>query len=344
MKRFVIALIACTGLYAGAAEHKGYADVLLRYENEVSHRNLADRERIRLVVWAGVNSQFENSWSTHLRLRTGLKNKQNVPAITLHKFNDQPQPDTDVFIDRVFAKKRFNDGYLTFGKIPWQTKQVTDVFWDRDLNPIGVHIDYKFNQQHGIQAAHFLPLDGASDTIGAMSVLQWHSTFQFEELTWTVSPWWVNYSGDNGAEFAKKDTQLDNQFIRLSSKISWKKFQLGVDLGHSLESFNQADLAQFKDEKTSYAVELKYGSLKKPGQYLAHLRYLHVERFGVVTEFAQNATSRFSTSNIKGWDFRLRRKMTSDWWVGTRISDTQNLVGDQPEEGLRFRLETKFSF
>ena len=76
---------------------------------------------------------------------------------------------------------------------------------------------------------------------------------------------------------------------------------------------------------------------------MIQLKYLHVERFAVVTEFAQNASSRFATSNFKGWDLRIRHKLFENLWLGGRLAKTQRLVG-QPEQSVRFRLETKYTF
>ena len=117
-------------------------------------------------------------------------------------------------------------------------------------------------------------------------------------------------------------------------------------VGEKTQLFDGSSLlmrAPFSGEKLSYAIELKYGGLKQVGSYLTQLKYLYVERFSVVTEFAQNASSRFATSNFKGWDLRIRHKLTKKLWVGGRLSRTQRLVGS-PEQSVRFRLETKYMF
>lgn len=88
---------------------------------------------------------------------------------------------------------------------------------------------------------------------------------------------------------------------------------------------------------------MKHGNLKQVGNYLWHARFLRVERFAVITEFAQNATSPVDTSNTQGIDLRLRRKMGKKWWIGTRFSRLQRLVGLQ-EEGIRFRIEARYDF
>lgn len=176
-----------------------------------------------------------------------------------------------------------------------------------------------------------------------MHVVQYHHTFDLGKSKLVLSPWIVDYQGESDAEFARKDTQFDNRFIRFSGKWQYQKFQFGMDWGRSLNSFEQAELIDYKNQKESWAIEAKYGSLKNPGQTLVQLRHLHVERFSVVSEFAQNAVSRFATSNFSGFDLRVRRKMAENWWLGMRLSDTQTLVGKK-EKGLRFRIEAKVTF
>ncbi|WP_339766628.1 putative porin [uncultured Paraglaciecola sp.] len=318
-----------------------FGDAVLRYENESQHVNLPDRERLRAIFRLGIKGNITDNWSAQGRLSTGLKNKQNVPAITLIRFNTQPQPDRDVFVERLFLTGKFTDANLYIGKIPWKTNHITDVFWDRNLHPLGVHLDYRLSERHQIQLASLKPLDGNSDVVGLLNIVQWNMTFSFDKVKVTFSPSYVDYNGQSNAQFAKKDTQLDNRFLRLSSSLSFKGYQLGVDLGQSLSDFDQFE--EFSEQKTSMAVQLKHGKLAQAGDYSWHLRYLHVERFGVITEFAQNATARFATSNVQGLDVRLRRKMADTWWLGARVSDMRTIEGPE-EQGLRIRIEGQYKF
>ena len=340
MRGLLIAM-ALLAVDAHAVAFKPYGDVLLRSEYEGAHNNVADRDRLRLIGHVGARLSFNDVWSIDGRMGTGLKNKQNVPAITLHRFNDQPMPDRDVFLERLYVTGKFGKASLEAGKIPWRTRQVTDMFWDRHLNPIGVHANLPLGEGRLLQLASFQPLDGASDTVGHMNIVQYHHRFRLGDTLLTLSPWLVDYDGERGARYARNDTGYDNRFVRLAAKLKYGKLQLGLDLGQSLASFNRPELAGFENQKTSYAAEVKYGGLKKPGQYLLNLRFLHVERFGVISEFAQNATARFATANMEGLDVRLRRKMGKHWWLGTRFSDMRTLVGPQ-EEGFRFRVEAQY--
>jgi hypothetical protein len=68
-----------------------FASTLLRYENETNQVNLSLRKRIRLIASVGITSELNNRWSFTAEARTGLKNKHNVPAITVYQITDQPE-------------------------------------------------------------------------------------------------------------------------------------------------------------------------------------------------------------------------------------------------------------
>ena len=343
MKKLIscFTLILCTNIYA--LETDFFGDILLRYETEQGHEHIPERERIRAIAHAGLKVSLSQMWSANVRLSTGLKNKQNVPAITVHRFNTQASTDNDIFIERAYVQGQFERAQLFIGKIPWKTKQLSDVFWDRNLNPIGLHVDYQVADNHQLQVASFRPLDGQSATVGHMTVLQWNMNIDLGAVTWRISPWVVDYRGEKNATYARKDTELDKRFFRLSSSLKFQSYQLGFDFGHSLVSFDNALVGEFRDQKDSLVVEFRYGDLKHVGHSLLQLRYLHVERFSVLSEFAQNATSRFATSNYQGIDLRIRRKMGKNWWFGARYSDMQTIKGEL-EQGIRFRIEGQYRF
>lgn len=347
MKTFRTTLLClsmvCTTASGGEERFSIFGDALLRYEDETQHIDIADRERLRLIARLGAHYQLNQTWAVTARLRTGLKNRQNVPAITIHKFTDQPTPDSDIFVDQLFVAGKWHNSRLQAGKIPWSSWQNTDMFWDRDLNPVGFHFAHQVNKDTKASVMVANPLDGNNDTIGTIVVAQWQQSYQWQDWQFKIAPWYVSYSGEEGAEFATRDTQIDNQFFRIALNARNNNWSFGLDMGRSLESFDATQFGGFTDDKNAYAAEIKYGGLKQTGDYQAHIRYLHIERFGVITEFAQNATQRFGTNDVKGWDLRLRRKMAYNWWLGTRFSKMERITGNE-EEGNRFRVETQYRF
>lgn len=336
----IITLLIAPQLYA---KNTFYGDILLRYENEHSHINIAERERIRSIIHGGLKTQWSDMWSTNVRLSTGLKNKQNVPAITLHRFSDQPQPDSDIFVERAFVQGKSSNWYLQAGKVPWKSKQVTDIFWDRDLNPWGVNAEYALSPNYKLFFSYYQPLDGNSDTVGDMYVLQLQSTFKSGNWEFGFSPWFVDYQGEANAEFATRDTQYDNRFIRLATYAKYGKFKIGLDYGHSLEDFDHIGNGEFANQRDSFGLRVQHGGLKNVDDTFYLFTVMRVERFSVVTEFAQNGVTRIANSNMKGWDFRVRRRVHEDWWVGLRLSGIERILAPI-EEGVRLRIEAKYSF
>lgn len=325
-------------LQAVAATHKPIASIVLRYENDTSHQNLSSRERVRLIAKAGIYSEWSKQWQSTFRLSSGLKNRQNVPAITIHRVNSQPLPDREIFVDQAFVEGRFDDVGIAFGKIPWRSKQVTDTFWDRDLNPYGIHADVKLANNDSLFWGYYLPLDGQSKTAGQLAILQYQSQWMFDDISVRFMPWLASYSGDSRAVYATRDTDVDNSFAYLSSAIEYKQWRFGADIGKSIESQRSFNDAAFADQKASYVFELRYGDLKKENATLFQFRVFRTEKYAVITEFAQNAVSRFSTNNHKGWDVRIRHKINRHTWLGLRYADSESLV-EPIESGHRLRVE-----
>ena len=87
---------------------------MLRFENETfAVRNR--RQRLRFIGRVGLTAKYAE-FTFVSRLSTGLKNRQNVPAITVIKFNSQPQPDSDIFVERLFMQYRTKPLTITVGK------------------------------------------------------------------------------------------------------------------------------------------------------------------------------------------------------------------------------------
>lgn len=345
MRSLLCILILCVPFWsqqACSAEHNAFFNGVLRYESDSEHPTLNDRERLRYIASAGMTSSWNNTWETHVRLRTGVKDRQNSAAHTVYRITDQSLGQRDVFIDRAYMVGRFDNITLSAGKIPWLSEQITDIFWDRDLNPMGVTFDITLAPTHQLHLAYLQPLDGSSATVGHLSLAQWQARYQWRDVEFGLMPWYVNYSGDT-ATYAVNDTHLDNQFIRLSSYVKWGQWRLGADIGKSTKGQAHFPSNDFQDQNASYAVELRHGQLKEPKAILTQFRAFHVERYGVISEFAQDGTARFATSNLRGWEVRLRRQMTENWWLGVRYTDATTIIGPQ-EAGKRLRLEAQFRF
>ncbi|GAB5540097.1 MAG: hypothetical protein Salg2KO_22000 [Salibacteraceae bacterium] len=323
---------------AGEQQHDFSAYALLRYENDARLVGQPSRERMRLIARASLLSEWSPKWQTKLTVGTGLRNKQNVPAITVYRFTEQNQPDTDIFINQAYVQYSAEDFQIRAGKQPWDFFNITDTFWDRDLNPIGISLRYKPENAHTFNFASLLPLDGENDTVGQLYVGQYHLEQKQGSLGLAFAPWFAYYNGQNSARFATRDTQFDHRSVRLSTALKYQKWQFGMDLGLALNTPDED-----KDQNFSIATELRYGSLKEPKSSLWQVSYSHVELFAVIREFGQNARSGLLTTNYNGWDFRYRYRLNKKLWIGTRFSRMNSLEG-QTVSSNRFRIEGRWSF
>ncbi|MEM0912598.1 MAG: putative porin [Pseudomonadota bacterium] len=324
-------------VHANEIKSKFNGHALLRYENETRLSNQADRERMRLIARVGINTTWSARWTSVLRASTGLKNKQNVPAITIYKFTEQPQPDNDVFVERAFVQYASPQTQLRLGKQPWYLYNVTDTFWDRNLHPIGVSLKHQIAKGHKFNAGVLMPLDGQSGTIGQMYLAQYHFTKKTNNYTLNIAPWIAFFNGQGEAEFATRDTDIDHKSMRLSSSIKRGDWQLGVDTGLAIDS--QRD----DGENFSITTELRHGNLKQAGNWLTQFGYSHVERNAVIREFGQNARAAKLTTNFSGWDMRVRYKLNKSTWIGARFSHLDSLEGPKVTSN-RFRIEARWSF
>ena len=346
VKILTTALISvCISTLSIAAEFEPFGMTLLRYENESFQKSgTPDRERLRLIVQGGYKIQINDSWLAVGRLSTGLKNKQNVPAITIKRFSTQNQPDNDVYIDQAYMQYKHDTFQAKIGRVPWSFNANTDTFWDRHLNPYTVYFKKNLGPNHTFSGAFIKPLDGQSSTIGDMFVSQYEYKTSRNNIAWSVQPWLVIYQGEANALYATRDTANDHRSARLSLSARYNSWSLGVDLGYAFDlAKTNNSLTNGSDENKSIVTELKKGSLKSVNDWQWHLRYMHVERFSVITEFAQNAIAAKLTSNFSGWDTRFRYRIHPDIWIGTRLSIVQNLHGVATKSN-RFRVEGRWAF
>lgn len=349
MKRSVCKLVSCATIAiflsatdANSGQFSLFGNALLRYENETKHINIPDSERLGVLAHFGAKYRLNKDLQLADKLRTEVKKKQNAPAVTVHQFNEQPAPDNDGFLEHFYIKGKLNKADVSAGKLPWQSWQVTDMFWDRQLASYGVDMSFQKDHVHALYAMYAKPLDGSKDTVGDLFVGQWQYRYEHNNVRFTIAPWFVSYKGQENALHAKNDTQQDNLFARLSVEARYGVVSIGADMGQSLSSFDKSDFQEFADQKRSFALQVGYGNLENPGDYQAHLRYLHVGRFGVISGFTQNAVTHSATSNIRGWDITVQRKMNNSVWLGSRLSSIEEIIGE--EKGVRLRVEAQYKF
>lgn len=329
---------------AVASEFSAFGMSILRYENEKKLNGNTDRERLRLIAQGGIKYKLNESSTFITRLSTGLKNKQNVPAITIKRLNSQAQPDNDIYFDQIYLKYIRKGVEYRIGRTPWSFGAETDTFWDRHLNPLTAYAKYTINDTQSFSAAFIKPLDGQSNTIGNMFIAQYSFGARYQDIRFQFRPWLVQYKGESDARFAKRDTQYDHSSIRLATGATYKKWRIGLDVGYAFNLDSAIEeTGGLEQQNKSIVSQITFGNLKAVNHWQWHLRYMHVERFAVISEFGQNAIAAKLTSNFSAWDTRFRYRITPSIWVGARLSLSQSLLGDFSQSN-RFRIEARWAF
>ena len=90
---------------------------MLRFENE-TFAVINSRQRLGFIGRVGLTATYAD-FTFVSRLSTGLQNRQNVPAISAIKFNSQPQPVYDIFVERLFMQYQTKPLTITVGKQSW---------------------------------------------------------------------------------------------------------------------------------------------------------------------------------------------------------------------------------
>lgn len=323
-------------------DYKVYGAGLLRFESDYDAAGRNDVERMRFVGLLGVKADFGDSgFFGNARLSTGFKSNQGIPAIIIHRFNDQKLGEQDVYFDQMYLGYKNKQFSVKAGKVDWPLPMTVDMFWDMNINPYGISFEANVSEQGILNVAALRPLDGTDNTIGTLNLLSYRHSWKMGDVTYMLNPWYVDYQGENGAIYATKDTQYDNSSLRLTTWAKFDQWKLAFEYGRSLDDFAVSDA--FKNEKNAWATSVIYGNLKKIGSYEASYSWLHVERFGAITQFAQNTMMGFSTTNFEGPDARFRYKVGKNWWVGFKYSGVSELAGPT-RNGKRLRVETRVSF
>lgn len=333
-----------------------YGDTTLRFEVERrSAVGRPDRTRLRITQHLGLQWLPTERVELNVRARTGTTENQHTPTVTLLRFDNNPIPDRDVFVDRYFLRLTPQDFTFTAGRMAFPYEFVTDYFWDRNIDPTG------FAAAHHLRLANSLDLllrasilrlpDGSVDLHGDLWSGQAEARHKLArgELRYLASA--HRFGGrPNPRHLSQGDGERDYSVLigslRYGIEIAGRPAWAGADFFYNLQDYGSASddpiAAQFGDDKFGFGLALSWGENRKQGDWRLRYNYAYIESLAVNRSYAQDTLSRFDKTNIKGHDFRVIYSLASSLTIMARLSLTEQIVG--PEEGLRFRIDTKWRF
>jgi len=342
-----------------------YGDFRFRLESDFdSQRSNGiardDRDRARVRLRFGLKAKLNDTLELGARIRSGASESQQSPHITIDDFNGNDTGDSDVNLDKLFAKiKNSNGGWLWLGRNSFPFWKQNELFWDDDVTVAGLAGGLKkgnFVLNVGYAA---LPV-GMKDFSGDLGGVQGVYSHQLGGIPVTAALGYFNFDADSGDSDAAtlrsgnggRDYQIWVLNIQSKFKVASRPLVLGMDYMHNSENYSKTDpnstTAANTDEKDGYVLSAKYGKVKNFGDWQLGYYYAHIERFAVNASYAQDDWVRFGSavetdaSDFKGHEYRLKYGLGKKMNLVARYYTVESLTSVQ--NGKRFRVDFNYKF
>lgn len=338
---------------------KAQADLRLRFESDWdSHRSDGtmrdDRNRLRMRFRFGMTFQPTSLLSAGFRLRTGSRDSQQSPHITLIDFDDNPVGDKHLLFDKYYLRLSGKKAWAWAGRnsLPFWTQN--ELFWDDDVTPAGVASGYKSQWKNGsfaVNAGYFALPDGGICFNGTMGAGQGVLTLQNGATTITAASGIYALRGDERSRHLRNGNGLRDYTIVVTSlqgrfNTNGPPVTVGIDLMRNLEDYaaNPAD----NDQRDGFVASIALGQLKQAHDWQVGYYFARIERLAVNGSYAQDDWTRWGSatqtdsSDYKGHEFRLSYALTPAWNIVNRLFIAEALTS--PQDGKRFRVDLNYSF
>lgn len=325
-----------------------------------------NRTRLRYRVRFGANYKF-NHWATMgLRLRTGLRNKQQDPQLTLGDGFGEGNA-LPIGLEKAFAQFQFDWFTTWLGKNTFPFQKQNELFWSDNVYPDGVaamglwELSPSWIDQLGVNAGHFIinfnngPLADDSYFQGIQLVTA-HA-----EGRLTVFPSFYYFNALPDIPDGNGTFTIDYSILHLGARYELLKdpdVGIEVDVYQNLQDYNKnySIVPGLKDQKAGLVASLRVGKLKRKKDWMARVTYMRMERFSAVDYLAQNDWARWDYSSDGSLDGRLTNYQGLELMAGFMVTDNikvnsryfivEQLVpyGPFTETGQRIRFDIDIGF
>ena len=338
-------------------------DFRFRLENDWDSRRAdgtdrQDRLRARIRARLAFSYDPPRPFALGLRIRTGSKDSQQSPHITIRDFDDNPEGDRDVVLDKWFVRFSGQQYSVSVGRSSFPFWKQDELFWDDDVTPAGVAYRHEFGG--GKLAAHlgyFALPDGMSRFNGQLAGGQIVYTAKADRVTFTGAGGVFVFDGEEGARNLRnrngaRDYTIGMVNLQAKFTAAGKRWILGIDLMQNGEDYDDEELAPFgpgnRDETDGFATFARVGGLGKRGDWLLAYYYARIEAFAVNASFAQDdwvrwgSATQTDSSDLKGHEFRAGYALTRKCNLLLRLYLVEAITTVQ--DGKRLRLDFNYKF
>ena len=325
-----------------------------------------NRSRLRYRFRFGANYHVTEWAEIGMRIRTGFREKQQDPHLTLgegfKEFSTVP-----IGFEKLFFKAHYGNYMGWLGKNTFPFEKQNELFWSDNVYPDGVFISGLFPFENSlinslkINAGHFI-LASSGSTFDQDQYLQ---GIQVVTMHWddrlTLFPSFYYFHQMPNIPEGNETFNLDYSLLHIGAKakiIEKPYVEVGLDYYYNFENLNRYDSIPqaFKNQKNGVIASVNLGKLKAPGDWAVGTTFSYIEKYAIVDFFAQNDWVRWDyssygspdgrLSNFKGLELNAAYLIRKNFRLKVRYFMVDQLIplGASKETGNRIRLDLDIGF
>jgi hypothetical protein len=325
-----------------------------------------DRFRLRYLARFGMKYQY-NTWASFgIRLRTGFREKQQDPHLTLgegfNEFSTVP-----IGFDKLYFRVQYKWLDTWIGKNTFPFEKRNELFWSDNVNPEGIFGSAMFKFESGFiqtvkfSAGHFILRSNGS----SFSNDEYFQGFQVLTTHWDnrlrIFPSYYFFNKMPNIPDGNETYTLNYKILHLGMNLiifEEPKISFGLDLYQNVEDLqkNLSVPEELRDQKKGLITNLSWGKLTEKDDFMFQVYYAYLERFAAVDFLAQNDWARWDYSsqgspdgrltNFKGLELLAGYMINKNFRLKMRYFVVDQLVpyGISKENGNRIRLDLDIRF
>ncbi|MFT5168775.1 MAG: hypothetical protein ACI8P3_004020 [Saprospiraceae bacterium] len=326
-----------------------------------------NRSRLRYRFRFGLNYAIDKHSSFGGRIRSGNINDQQGPHVTIGG-NKGEFGLTQIGFEKLFYKYKRKNLIGWFGKNSIPLKKLNELFWNDNVFPEGLGLEYKVYENEtkflnllALSAGHFI-IQSNNQTFNKDSYLQIAQLdLKIFRNRINIFPGFYSFKKIGNFPDGEQTFNLNYSIFHLGCDVeiaNKPKLNLGVEFYNNFEDYSNHDSIPsiLKGQKKGFVISIRYGEIKKKGDWLVHLYYANVQKFAIVDYFAQNDWARWDYSSIGATGSRISNFQGIELKIGYAFKEKFNLIlrsyfveeliqsGNFKENGNRVRLDLNIGF
>ena len=325
-----------------------------------------NRSRLRYRFRIGANYQFNHWAEIGTRIRTGYREKQQDPHLTLgdgfNEFGTVP-----IGFEKLFFKIRSKNIMGWVGKNTFPYEKQNELFWSDNIYPDGIFIsgnfefDSSFIETLKLNGGHFIMKSAGK----SFEKDQYFQGFQIVSSHFNnrllLFPSFYYFNKMPNIPDENETFNLNYSILHIGTKVTIIKkpnIQIGVDYYTNLENYDRNDSIphQFKNQKEGVVASAGIGKLKKKGDWAFLTTFTYLEKYAIVDFLAQNDWVRWDyssqgspdgrLSNFKGVELNVAYLIRKNFRLKVRYFLVDQIIplGTTTETGNRIRLDLDIGF